>query len=175
MRENDSTARLVGTDTPCSSPPTTIDVVLADDHRTMRRSLLALLDGERDIRVVAEAGDAAAAVRAVREHAPRVLVLDMHLSLGHASELQAAGFATSGPAGSDAGLALEIATHVRSRMPGTEVVVTTMQESTAFVPMAMEAGAIGFVRKDRGEIELADAVRAASRGELFISLLLTGH
>ncbi len=82
MRETESIAKFHRHGSPRGLPHGPILVVLADDHEVMRRNLKALLDGEHDIRVVAEAGDLVAAADQVREHAPQVLVLDLRLPDG---------------------------------------------------------------------------------------------
>lgn len=125
-----------------------IRVVLADHHAAMRRSLRVLLDGEGDVRVVAEAADLATIMLAVHEYRPRVLVLDLGMYNG--SSIEAIGRA-------------------RRDVPGTEIVVLTMEENPAFARRAIDAGAIGFVLKDRSDRELAEAVRSAAHGEEYVS------
>ena len=56
-----------------------ITIVLADDHVVVRHGLRLVLEGEEDLRVVAEAGDVADAMRYVRAHRPSVLVLDLNM------------------------------------------------------------------------------------------------
>ncbi len=125
-----------------------ITVVIVEDHKTMRRGLRLLLAQEQNIEVVAEAGDLATALRDVRRHRPRVLVLDLLL-----------------PDGSG----LDAIAPLRVREPGMQIVCLTMQDSPAFAKRALDAGAIGFVLKDTAEVELGDAVRNAARGERFMS------
>jgi len=129
-----------------SSAP--IRVVLADDHALVRRSLRLLLDGEEGVDIVAEAADLPAVTRYVHGHAPHVLVLDLQM-----------------PGGSS----LETIRRLRERVPGTEIVVLTMEQSPAFAQRALDTGAIGFVLKDRADTELPVAVRRAARGEEFVS------
>ena len=131
-----------------SAEARTIRVVLADDHALMRRSLRLLLDGEEDLEVVAEAGDHPAAVRHVHDHQPNVLVLDLRLSDGPGSE--AVRFFSE-------------------RMPATRTVVLTMEDDPLFAKRALTAGAHGFVIKDLADVELPVAVRAAARGEEYVS------
>jgi len=122
-------------------PVDPVRVVLADNHAAMRRSLRLLLDGEGDLNVVAEAGDLATARRELHHHQPQVLVLD--LGMCQRSCMEAIG-------------------GLRREVPGAEIVALTMEENPAFERRAIDAGAIGFVIKDRADSELADAVRGAA-------------
>ncbi len=125
-----------------------IRVVLADDHALMRRSLRLLLDGMDGVSVIAEADDAASVTRHVTGHGPHVLVLDLNMqggsSIGTISRLQ-------------------------EQAPDTKIVVMTMQEDPVFAQRAFAAGAVGFVSKELADEELPVAVRAAARGEEFVS------
>jgi two-component system, NarL family, response regulator NreC len=125
-----------------------IRVVLADDHAVVRRTLRLLLDSEEDVDVIAEAVDMRAVVRHVTSHVPHVLVLDLRL-----------------PNGSS----IETIRQLRKEVPDTEVVVLTMEESPLFAKQAIDAGAIGFVLKDRADTELVTAVRRAAKGEEYVS------
>ena len=125
-----------------------IRVVLADDHRLMRRSLRLLLEAEDDVEVIAEASDLAAVVSHVGRHRPNVLVADLRL-----------------PTGSS----IDAIRKLRAQAPDTEVVVLTMDESPLFAQHAMDAGAIGYVLKDRADSELLTAIRCAANGEEYVS------
>jgi len=133
---------------PNPSMPSPVRVVLADDHALMRRSLRLVLDGEEGVRVIAEAEDMAAAVRHVHDHKPHVLVLDLRM-----------------PGGSS----IEMIGELRERAPDTQVVVMTMEGNPLFARHALATGALGFVLKDRADSELAQAVRAAARGEEYVT------
>jgi two-component system response regulator NreC len=123
-------------------------VVLADDHRLMRRGLRLLLDTEDDVQVIAEADDIATVVHYVHERQPEVLVLDL---------------------GMPGGSSIETIRSLRKQVPETQIVVLTMDESSVFAQRTFAAGATGFVTKDRADSELATAVRAAAQGEEYIS------
>jgi two-component system, NarL family, response regulator NreC len=128
--------------------PARIRVVLADDHALVRRSLRLLLDCEKDVHVVGEAGDLKGASQHVYGSTPHVLVLDLEM-----------------PGGSS----IEMIRLLRKRVPKTEIVVLTMERSPAFAQRALDAGAIGFVLKDRADAELPEAVRQAAHGEEYVS------
>jgi two-component system response regulator NreC len=125
-----------------------IRVVLADDHALMRRSLRLLLDSESELRVVAEATDHATAIRHVHGHEPDVLVLDLRMSDGSGIETVRA---------------------FSERSPATKTIVLSMEDDPAFAQRALTAGAVGFVAKDLADVELIQAVRAAARGEEYVS------
>jgi two-component system response regulator NreC len=123
-------------------------VVLAEDHALMRRRLRLLLDGEDNVDVVAEADDLLTVMRHVRGHLPHVLVIDLSMSNGSS---------------------IEAIRQLRERAPGTAVVVLTMEESAVFAQHALDAGAVGFVIKHAADAELAQGVRSAARGEVYVS------
>jgi two-component system, NarL family, response regulator NreC len=128
--------------------PESIRVVLAEDHAAMRRNLRRLLDAEEGVTVVAEAIDLETAARRVYGYLPDVLILDLHL-----------------PAGSPVGLVGEL----RASVPETQVVMLTMENSRAFVTQALDAGAAGYVLKEHADRDLLPAVRAALRGESYVT------
>src|ERR1700761_1100739 len=70
-----------------SAPGQPITVVVADDHRVVRSGLKMLLESDGRFSVLAEAGDVAETIAAVRACRPRVLVLD--LNMGGQSSLDA--------------------------------------------------------------------------------------
>lgn len=125
-----------------------IRVVLADDHSLMRRGLRLLLDGEDGVEVIAEAADLASVVRLVHSRQPHVLVLD--LSMPDGSSIETIG-------------------KLRERVPDTQIVVLTMDDSPVFAQRSLAAGALGFVLKDLADSDLPQAVRAVAQGEEYVS------
>jgi two-component system response regulator NreC len=125
-----------------------ITIVLADDHAVVRSGLQLLLDAEEQFEVVAVAGDIETALRYVRGHRPKVLILDLNM-----------------PGGSS----LEAIPEVRQVSPGTEVVVLTMQADPAFARQALAAGARAYVLKEAADAELVEAVQRAARGDTYLN------
>jgi DNA-binding NarL/FixJ family response regulator len=125
-----------------------IKVLLVDDHPVVREGLRGMLGAEDDLEVVAEAGSAAEAVAAVRAHAPDVVLMDLRMPGGDGVEATA---------------------RVLVQRPETRVVVLTTYETDADILRAVEAGAAGYLLKDASRAELAQAVRAASRGETVLA------
>jgi len=125
----------------------TTTIVLADDHAVVRSALRMLLEAEDDFEVVAEAGDADAAVRYVRGHKPAVLILDLNMP-GRSS--------------------LEAIPDILEASPKTEIVVLTMQNEPAFARKALQAGVRGYVLKEAADAELVQAVRSAAAGDTYL-------
>ncbi|MGD0197344.1 MAG: response regulator transcription factor [Solirubrobacteraceae bacterium] len=126
----------------------TISILLADDHAFVRRSLRALLDSDRALEVVGESSDVQVAMRDVEAHSPHVLVLDV---------------------GMPGGSVLAAIRELRARAPETAVVITTMLDDPRFAREAIAAGAHAYVLTDTADRDLPLAVRAAARGESFVS------
>jgi DNA-binding NarL/FixJ family response regulator len=125
-----------------------IRILLVDDHPVVREGLRGMLASEDDLEVVAEAGGAAEAVAAVRAHEPDVVLMDLRMPGGDGVE------ATS---------------RVLVQRPQTRVVVLTTYDTDADILRAVEAGAAGYLLKDASRAELAQAIRAAARGETVLA------
>ncbi|WP_051472197.1 response regulator transcription factor [Patulibacter minatonensis] len=132
---------------PSDERPVPLRVALADDHEVVRRGLRLVLESESDIRVVAEAGSAEAARRAVLGHKPDVLVLDLNMP-GESS--------------------LDAIPRMLAESPATAVVVLTMQDDPAFARAALLAGARGYVLKDAASNELVRALRVCVEGGTYL-------
>jgi two-component system response regulator NreC len=126
-----------------------IRIVVADDHAVVRAGLRLLLDAEEDFEVVAEVGDADAALRSVLGHKPDVLLLDLNMP---------------GPLTS-----LDAIPSVADRCPSTVVVVLTMQADPEFARRSLRAGALGYVLKEAADSELVEAVRRAAAGSTYLN------
>ncbi len=122
----------------------TITVLLADDHALVREGTRRLLEGEPDIRVVAEAGDGASAVREAERTRPNVAIMDV---------------AMPGMSG------IEATRQIKALLPNVAVLALTAYDDDQYVLALLDAGAAGFMLKDARAQELVEAVRAVHRGE----------
>jgi DNA-binding NarL/FixJ family response regulator len=125
-----------------------IRVVVADRHSAMLSTARLLLDSEDGIEVVGSADDLAWAAQVAADADADVLVADLHM-LGPSSRTKIA--------------------ELRSQLPGTAIVILTMEATPAFIPVVFEAGASGYVLKEFAEVDLAQAVREAAVGHRFVS------
>jgi DNA-binding NarL/FixJ family response regulator len=122
-------------------------VVVVDDHDLFRTGLMNLLT-EQGIHVVGEAASGEAAVKLVRDVAPDVAVMDIHMP---------------GISGVDA------TRELAAVAPRTRVVVLTISEEDEDVVDAVMAGACGYLLKSSSIEELVAGIRAAAAGESRIS------
>ena len=127
--------------------PTTVRVLLVDDHDLFRTGLRNLLE-ERGVQVAGEAGAGADAVRLVRELAPDVVVMDLHMP---------------GMTG------IEAIRQIHSFSPLTRVLVLTISDQDDDVLDAILAGACGYLLKDSSVDDLIRGIVAASIGESLVS------
>ncbi len=125
-----------------------ITVLLADDHAILRSGLRLLLEAEEGLSVVAEAGDVPTAMRKVRGHRPRVLILDLNLP---------------GASG------LSAIPSILEASPDTRIVVLTMQNDPVFAREALSSGALGYVLKEAADTEVVAAVRSAAADQMYVN------
>ncbi|MGW4380349.1 response regulator [Kitasatospora sp. NPDC004531] len=128
----------------------TIRVLLADGREDIRSAYRVVLDGQPDIRVVAEAPDGRTALRLARRLRPDVVLADIRMP--HLDGLDL----TRQLAGPD------VADPLR-------VVVATTFDLDEYVHTALSSGATGFLLKRSSPALLAEAIRAAMAGDTLIS------
>lgn len=123
-------------------------LVLADDHPVFRHGLRAVIEAAGRYRVVAEASDGDAAIRALAAHAPDLAVLDL---------------AMPGKDGFD------VARWAAERCPDTRVVMLTLYKSIAYVDRAVALGVAGYVVKDDAAADIVHCLDAVNSGEFYLS------
>ena len=125
-----------------------VRVLLAEDHHLVRQGLRALLEREPDVEIVGEAADGLEALHLIKDLQPDIVLMDITMP----------------------GLnGLEVLRRVRSRLPEVRVLVLSVHEGEEYVLRALQAGASGYLLKRSLSAELLVALRAAQRGEIFLS------
>jgi DNA-binding NarL/FixJ family response regulator len=126
----------------------TIRILLADDHRVVRRGLCLLLESQPGFHVVAEASDGRQAVAMAAEHTPDIAVLDVAMPMLNG---------------------IEAARQISTRQPQTGIVFLSMHSDEGYVLKALKSGAKGYLLKDSAEYDLINAIRAVHDGKAFFS------
>ncbi|KMY69132.1 hypothetical protein AAU61_06370 [Desulfocarbo indianensis] len=125
-----------------------IRVLIADDHSVVREGIREILNKEPDIEVVGEAADGLEALEMVRAAKPQVVLLDIGMP---------------GISG------LEAVSLILETSPECSVVVLTMHSKESMIHRVLDSGALGYVLKASPVSDVIEAVRAANRGEYFLS------
>jgi len=131
-----------------------IRVLLAEDHTLVRAGIRALLEGLAGVQVVAEAGDGREALQLVAAHQPDLVLMD--IAMAGLNGLEATG-------------------RIVKEFPHVRVIILSMHANEEYVLQALRAGAAGYLLKDAGTSELELAVRAAARGEIYLSPAVSRH
>ncbi len=125
-----------------------IRVLVVDDHPVVRGGLVGWLAAQEDLDVVGEAADGLEALAQVAATAPDVVLMDLRMPR------------------MDGVTAIE---RLAASHPGVRVLVLTTYDTDADIVRAVAAGATGYLLKDAPLPQLADAVRAAARGETVLA------
>lgn len=131
-----------------------IRALIVDDHAVLRAGLRLLIDGQDDMQVVGEAGDGVEAVTQARHLKPDVVILDLGM-------VRQAGIPTI--------------PQVRNCCPETRILVLTMYGDHAYLRLALEAGANGYVVKSAAHTELLSAMREVVQGQTFVDRSFDPH
>lgn len=121
-----------------------IKIILADDHHIVRAGIRQLLESEKDIQVLAEAGDGEEAKSLIQRHKPDVAVLDIQMP-------KASG--------------IEVTRWVRTHLPEVGVLILTAFDDDPYVMAVLQAGANGYVLKTAKTNDLIQAVRDVHEGK----------
>jgi len=127
---------------PGAGPPELFRVLVADDHPPTRALVREALEGHGFV-VVAEAGDATAAVAAARRERPDICLLDVRMPGG----------------------GIRATIEIVSAVPDTTVVIYTVSQTDADLFDALRAGASGYLLKYTDPARLPIALQGVLRGE----------
>jgi two-component system response regulator NreC len=125
-----------------------IKILVADDHFIVREGLRQLLNSQPDMEVVGEAEDGQEALKLTRSLVPDVVLID--ISMPKLTGLEAIRL-------------------IKEAVPTCRIVVLSMHTKEAYVHEVLSSGALGYVIKASSGSEVIEAIRAAKRGEYFLS------
>jgi len=123
-------------------------VLVVDDHPLMRQGLAMLINQQQDIQVCGEAEDAQAAIHAIAELHPDILILDISLN---------------GPDG------LDVLKNIRTFNPDLPVLILSMHDEAIYAERALRARANGYIMKQEATEKVLVAVRRILNGEVYLS------
>jgi DNA-binding NarL/FixJ family response regulator len=121
-----------------------IRILTVDDHPLLRKGIAALVNGEPDLKLVAEASNGKEAVDAFRAHRPDVTLMDLQMP-----EVDG----------------IDAIDRIRREFPEARIIVLTTYSGDTQVLRALKAGARGYILKGHVHKELLDAIRAVHAGQ----------
>ncbi len=133
-------------------------IIIADDHKMFRDGIIAIIGQESDIELIGEAGNAQEIFELLDKTLPDILLLDITLGLSNG---------------------IEITKTLKVRYPELKVIIISMHSESSYVLKALEVGALGYLLKDAGKIEMLNAIRAVVTGGSYfgkqVSQILRNH
>ena len=129
-----------------------IRILLADDHAVVRQGFRMILAGQSDMEIVGEAGNGREAVELAEKLLPDVIVMDVTMP-----ELNG----------------IEATRRLQTSAPHSRVLALSMHKDSVYVREILRAGARGYLLKDAIDSDLLAAVRAVSRGEGYLSPVIS--
>jgi DNA-binding NarL/FixJ family response regulator len=123
-------------------------VLIVDGHPIVRKGLATIIEEEDDITVCGEADDSYAALKAVGELKPSVVIVDISLK------------------GSNG---IELTKSIRTRYPKLPVIVLSIYDESLYLERALRAGAKAYLAKGISPEKIVTAIRTVLNGELYVS------
>ena len=125
------------------SANTRIKILTVDDHPVLREGIAALLEGQEDMILVAEAVNGREAIEQFRTHRPDVTLMDLQMP------------EVSG---------IDAIVSIRSEFPQARILVLTTYKGDVHAARALDAGACGYLLKSALRKDLLDTIRAVHNG-----------
>jgi len=129
-----------------------IRVLLADDHSLVRAGIRALLNEMPEVTVVAEASNGREAIHLIGIHHPHIVLMDIMMP-----EMNG----------------LDATARIAAAFPEVRVVILSMNATEQYVVQALQAGASGYVMKDVSPQELVESLKVVSRGDVYLSPMIS--
>ena len=123
-------------------------IILADDHVLIRQGLKKLIEENKMLEVIGEAGDGLELLDVLENHEPNLIILDISMP-------QLRG--------------IEVINEAKRLCPNVKILMITMHKSEQYFLCAMSAGADGYLLKEDSDSELLTAIDMVMEGEMYIS------
>lgn len=130
-----------------------ITVLLVDDHAYIRKGVQYLLDATDDIHVLDTASNGIEAVAKARSLRPDVVIIDISMPLMNG---------------------IEATQQIHACCPRTHVLALSIYPDKEYIQSALQAGAQGYVLKDKIGDELVEAIRSLYSGQRYFSRRIAG-
>ena len=123
-------------------------VFVVDDHPLLRQGLALLINQQHDLEVCGEAEEAQAAMHAIAQRKPDILIVDISLN---------------GPDG------LDLLKNIRILYPDLPVLILSMHDEAIYAERALRARANGYIMKQEATEKVLVAVRRILHGDVYVS------
>jgi two-component system NarL family response regulator len=123
-------------------------VLLVDDHALLRTGVANIINQERDLEVVAEAGNGVEALEAYERHHPDVTLLDLRMPVMEG---------------------VEVVRRIREKDPRARFIVLTTYDTDEEIARALKAGAKAYVLKDISADDLVNCIREVLAGKTYLA------
>jgi two-component system response regulator NreC len=130
----------------------TIQVLIAEDHQTVRDGLKMLIEREPGMQVVGEAADGFEVIAKAKDLMPQVIVMDVSMP---------------GMSG------LNATRKLKEILPNTQIIALTRHSESGYLNEMLQAGASGYVLKQSSSEELIRAIRAVVSGQNYLDPAIT--
>jgi two-component system NarL family response regulator len=123
-------------------------VLLVDDHALLRTGVANIINQERDLEVIAEAGNGVEALEAYERHHPDVTLLDLRMPVMEG---------------------VEVVRRIREKDPRARFIVLTTYDTDEEIARALKAGAKAYVLKDISADDLVNCIREVLAGKTYLA------
>jgi two-component system, NarL family, response regulator NreC len=131
----------------------TVRIIIADDHRIVRDGLRSLLEKQSGVEVVAESENGRVLLKLARELLPDVVIMDIGMP-----ELNG----------------IDATRQLVAEVPEVKVIALSMRSDVRSVKEMLMVGARAYITKDSAFEELANAIQAVTRGQVYLSSEVAG-
>lgn len=125
-----------------------VKVLVVDDHPIVRQGLAQIINQEEDMVLAGEAGDAAEAMKVIKQVKPDMAIIDVSLT------------GTSG---------IELTKNILVHYPKMPILIVSMYDESLYVERVLKAGAKGYLMKQEATDHIVAAIRKILGGDIYVS------